>query len=150
VKELKQPKLVVKLDQRRHGRMSEPAIRCGRKPLQVGRWERVVRKQRDQIRSKVRVRQTGIPAQSCSIEIRHDVRDIKSAILGEAGEQHVFERETSRLWVRIASAEITHEVVSDQDAEPIAAPSPPQPEAGAVLRCPANSFCGLAAAARRV
>ena len=105
VKQLQQPQPLVELDQRRHRRVAEPGIGRLAHPAHFAGPEAVAGEEADDPRRQIGIGKTGERRQ---IELRQRLGHVKSAILGEPGEQHVLEGQTRRLRPGIAGREIAH------------------------------------------
>ena len=108
MKQFQQPDPLVELHQRRDRRVREPAIGPRRKRPQFVKGEAPGREQPDDAGGEFRIRQTGEIAQSVAADRRQPFRNVKSAILGETGEQHLVERAESGRRPGIACAQIAH------------------------------------------
>ncbi len=122
VKQLEQPDPLVELYQRRHRRMRERAIGPLRKTPEFVGSETPGREQRDDARRDLRIRPPRQIAQRLAVERREPFGNVEAAVLGEAGEQYLFERAGDRRRPGIAGAQIAH------DQERSLAPPPSQPD----------------------
>ncbi len=106
VKQLEQPQPLVELHQRSHRRVAEPFIGYLGKPPQLVGGKVVARKQRNEPGRELGIGQAGIVPQNRFPKRRQPVRHVKSAIPGQAGQKHLYEREGGRRGAGIAGTEI--------------------------------------------
>jgi len=112
VKKLEQPEPLVKLHQGCDGSMAKSAVGCCRELPQVAGGRVISGEERDYAGRHLRVRKADTASQESHAELGKPIRDIKSAILGEAGKHRLCEGKCDGLGVRVAAADVTHGVGS--------------------------------------